>query len=90
MPNWTSSSSSALSRWSPGRKPDLARLHRGGVREAMTAYCPAWWRTHQIPESATLRDAVEDHQPFNQQVSAGSGPSRSSLTSSSLVDQECG
>jgi hypothetical protein len=73
-----------------GSETDLARLQPGGVREAMTAYGPAWWRTHQIPESATLRDAAEDHQPFNQQVSAGSAPSRSSLTSWSLVDQECG
>jgi hypothetical protein len=49
VPNWTTSSSSALSRWSRDRKLTLARLHRGGVREAMTAYGPASWGTHHIP-----------------------------------------
>ncbi len=46
-----------------GSETDLARLHRGGVREAMTAYGPGLVAYSPDPASATLRDAADDHQP---------------------------
>ena len=46
-----------------GSETDLARLHRGGVREAMTVYGLPSRVLIRSRESARLRDAADDHQP---------------------------